>query len=38
LPVKVVGDQVVVQGTFLSLPYDITESEFASQKKELDKA
>jgi rieske iron-sulfur protein len=38
LPIKVVGGQVVVQNTFLSLPYDITESEFAAQKKELDKA
>ena len=38
LPIKLVGDQVVAQGTFLSIPYDITESEFASQKKELEKA
>ena len=38
LPVKVVGGQVVLQGTFLSLPYDITETEFATQKKELENA
>ncbi|WP_407570086.1 ubiquinol-cytochrome c reductase iron-sulfur subunit [Deinococcus altitudinis] len=38
LPIKVVGGQVVVQDTFLSLPYDISASEFTAQKKELEKA
>jgi rieske iron-sulfur protein len=38
LPVKVQGNQVVLQDTFLSLPYDITEAEFATQKKEIEKA
>ncbi|WP_424950060.1 ubiquinol-cytochrome c reductase iron-sulfur subunit [Deinococcus sp.] len=38
LPIKVVGGQVVVQDTFLSLPYDISAAEFETQKKELEKA
>ncbi len=38
LPIKVVGGQVVVQDFFQSLPYDITEAEFETQKKELEKA
>ncbi|GGR27823.1 Rieske 2Fe-2S domain-containing protein [Deinococcus ruber] len=38
LPIKVQGSQVVVDGFFLSLPKDLTESEFEAQKKELEKA
>ncbi|MFC4455845.1 Rieske 2Fe-2S domain-containing protein [Deinococcus sonorensis] len=38
LPIKVQGDQLVVDGFFLSLPYDISEPEFVSQKEELTKA
>ena len=38
LPIKVQGSQVVVDGFFQSLPYDITEAEFETQKKEFEKA
>ena len=38
IPIKVVGGQLVLQDTFLSLPYDITAPEFATQKKELENA
>lgn len=38
LPIKVVGDQVVVQGFFTSLPYDLSASEFETQKKEFENA
>ena len=38
LPIKVQGNQVVVDGFFQSLPYDITQAEFETQKKELEKA
>lgn len=38
LPVKAGSGGLTVAGFFLSLPYDLSESEFDAQKKELEKA